>query len=201
MGRPVAPRKQAIIAQHLPQESGSAPRQGPARALVQVFPQFRGRVSPPRLRRLALAALAVGTAPGAPMAGSRPLALGVVIADDETVHDLNHRYRGLDETTDVLSFSPVHAGPYEGEVEPPPTPEIAFPRADGQEEELGEVVVAFPQAERQAGQGGRSTADEVDLLVVHGVLHLLGHDHAETDQEQAMRELERAALDRVGPGR
>ncbi len=197
----MAPRKQAIIAQHPPQGSGSTPRQGPASVLVQVFPPFRARVSLERLKELALAALAVGRAPDGPMAESQPLALGVVIADDETVRDLNHLYRGLDETTDVLAFSPVHAGPYEGESEPPPPPEIAFPQVEGLEEDLGEVVVAFPQAERQATQGSRATADEVDLLVVHGVLHLLGHDHAEPDQERTMQELERAALAQVGPGR
>ena len=73
-----------------------------------------------------------------------------------------------------------------------------FPTLDGQPEELGEVVISYPQALRQARQARRPVAVEVETLVVHGVLHLLGYDHAEPDEEREMFALQEAALQRAG---
>ena len=168
----------------------------PSRAdtvLVQVFPPFRGHVSPAALRRFARAAIAIDR-DRAPDHDPRLRTVGIVVADDETVRDLNGRYLGLDEATDVLAFSPVHAGHYEGDEEPPPVPNVPFPQADDAPEEIGEVVIAYPYAARQAEERGHAASEEVALLVVHGILHLLGHDHAEPDEERLMEELQRAAL-------
>jgi probable rRNA maturation factor len=171
------------------------------RALVQVLPAFRGRVSVLRLRRLALAALAVGADPLEAGAERGRSTVGVLVADDETVRDLNRQYRGLDEVTDVLAFSPVHAGPYGGAAAPPAGPEVVFPQVADEAAEIGDVVVAYPQAARQAGEGGRPVADELALLVVHGVLHLLGYDHAEPHEQRVMQAKERAAIARAGTPR
>ena len=59
---------------------------------------------------------------------------------------------------------------------------------------LGDVVIDVDQAVRQAAEGGWSVAEEMTLLAIHGTLHLLGHDHAEIDEEEAMRSLEREVL-------
>ena len=59
---------------------------------------------------------------------------------------------------------------------------------------LGDVVIDVDQAVRQAAEGGWSVAEEMTLLAIHGTLHLLGHDHADIDEEEAMRSLEREVL-------
>lgn len=98
--------------------------------------------------------------------------LGILVTDDEQVRELNRKYAGEDEATDVLSFSLL-----EGE---------EFVSPDGVTR-LGEVIISYPTAERQASEAGHSVADEVSHLLVHGILHLLGYDHAEPDDEQKMR--------------
>ena len=128
--------------------------------------------------------------------GSEQQEVSLVIADDEALLELNRTYRGLDEVTDVLSFSPHHAGPYEGD-EAPATNDMSFPDfPDSPDEvgELGEVVVSYPQAKRQALQAKHPVALELETLVVHGVLHLLGYDHAEPDEEREMFGLQDKAL-------
>ncbi len=115
-----------------------------------------------------------------------PLELEIVIAGDATVHELNRRYRGLDETTDVLSFSFLEGA--EEEVVPPDGPL-----------HLGEVIISYPQAERQAREAGHSGAEEISLLIVHGVLHLLSYDHEQRGERQRMRNAERRALRLIYP--
>jgi probable rRNA maturation factor len=138
---------------------------------ITVEPQFEGAVDAVQLARLAarvLEAEAVGEAE-----------LGIVVTDDDTIRRLNRRYAGEDKTTDVLSFSLR-----EGE-------EFVAPDSVVR---LGEVIISYPTAERQAREGGRAVSDEVSHLLVHGVLHLLGYDHAEPEEERTMQERERALL-------
>ena len=166
---------------------------------VLVFPSFKRRVTQKRLRLVAEAAL------DAAAPGERG-EVSVVIADDEALLELNARHRGEPSVTDVLSFSPHHAGPYMGDGDGPDDRGALdggggfpdFPTLDGQPEELGEVVISYPQAKRQARQARRPVAVEVETLVVHGVLHLLGYDHAEPDEEREMFALQEAALQRAG---
>jgi len=155
---------------------------------VQVFPAFKGQVSPRWVRRVVRTVLATEPQPPG------RVQVGVVVADDETVRALNRRYRGLDETTDVLAFSPDHAGPYEGEGPAPLQEEVPFPTPPGRPRPLGEVILSYPQAERQAQEAGRPVRREVAHLLVHGVLHLLGYDHAEEDEAKAMRTREEEVL-------
>ena len=129
-------------------------------------------------------------------AGSR---VSVVFAGDDVVRELNREHRGLDETTDVLAFSFAHEGEYYGEpdgrVPVEDMPGFALP--PGEPEPLGEVIVSYPQAARQAAEAGRTVRGELALLLAHGVLHLLGYDHMEPADEAAMKALESRALSGV----
>ena len=288
---------------------------------VRVFSAFRDPVKAAWVRRVARAALAI-----ADEGGDRTVS--IVIADDDTLHDLNRRFRGLDEVTDVLSFgdtgeggsgyevpafagttepsaptpppdhphpsllpsrekgseprgnhgdaraypspdhphpnllpsrekgseprgndgdaraypSPDHPHPSllpsrekgpeprgnDGDARTYPSPDhphpnllpsrekgsegaggevsasagttgVEFPSLPDEPASLGEVVLSYPLAIRQAGEHNVAVEDEAALLIVHGVLHLLGHDHAEPGEEAAMKALERAALDSLKP--
>ncbi len=121
-------------------------------------------------------------------------AVSVVFTDDATVHELNRRYRAVDRPTDVLSFGLTElARPVGEEAEPAPfvlPPEIGL--------QLGEVIVSRDTALRQAQAHGRAPAHELAHLVVHGVLHLLGHDHAEPEEERRMRAREDEVLQACG---
>ena len=126
--------------------------------------------------------------------------VSLLITDDETVRDLNREYRGLDQTTDVLSFSAEHPGHWEGaaesQVSEPGWP-ADWPLPDDEPPPLGDIVVSLPQAKRQAFQQGVHLRRELALLLVHGALHLLGHDHYEDDERDAMQRLEQSALLRI----
>jgi probable rRNA maturation factor len=139
---------------------------------VRVEAPFRGRLDRAALRRLAVRVLrAEGVTP--------PAEVGLVVTDDETLRDLNRRYLGLDEPTDVLSFG----------LEP-----AAFVTPPDGVRRLGEVILSYPTAERQAREAGHSVQDEAAHLVVHGLLHLLGYDHADPEDERRMRAREEELL-------
>ena len=140
---------------------------------VRIAPPFRAAVRAAWLRavaRRALAAEDVG-----------PVQVGVVVTDDETVRELNQRFLGLDDPTDVLSFGLVASD------EAP----FALPP---EEASLGEIVIAYPTAVRQANEAARAVEAEVAHLLVHGLLHLLGHDHQRAEDGVAMRAREEALL-------
>ena len=128
--------------------------------------------------------------------------LSLVVTDDATVRELNSEFRGLDEVTDVLSFSPSHPGHWEGQGESPrerylviedtgPSPFVLPPE---EPPVLGEVVISYPQARRQAQDHNHSVDQALALLIIHGVLHLVGHDHMEPDEAARMEAKERAAV-------
>ena len=98
--------------------------------------------------------------------------VSILLTDDEGITILNRDYRGIDSPTDVLSFSQI-----EGEDEFAP---------DEEENVLGDVVISVETAERQADEAGKAVEDEIDMLLVHGLLHLLGYDHAEAADEEKM---------------
>ena len=141
---------------------------------VRIAPTFRAAVRSAWLRATARRVLAVeGVA--------RLAQVGIVVADDETVRGLNQRFLGRDEPTDVLSFGLAEAN------EAP----FALPE---EEASLGEVVIAYPTAARQAEESGRTIEAEVAHLLVHGLLHLLGYDHERPEDEAAMRRREEEIL-------
>jgi len=105
--------------------------------------------------------------------------ISLVFVDDEYIHELNLQYRGVDSPTDVLSFAML-----EGET------------VAGDEEEviLGDVVISMQAAQRQAAGYGHSFRREIAYLTVHGVLHLLGFDHGQEDEQKIMRAKEEEVL-------
>jgi probable rRNA maturation factor len=161
-----------------------------------------GVSSPIAIARLARAIAAALDAAGAP----RPASIGLILADDGELADLNEMHLGKSGPTDVLSFPllapetfPSHPG---GPVRPAAAVPAAFPLPPGRRQHLGDIVVSVERATDQAetGRGGQagdlrwSPADEMRLLVTHGTLHVCGWDHAEPAEETAMRELERRLL-------
>ena len=131
--------------------------------------------------------------------------VSLLITDDATVRELNRQYRGLDETTDVLSFSAEYGGHWEGEVirtsggGPAAVQDervgITFPIPDDEPPPIGDIVVSLPYAARQAERQGVPLCRELALLLVHGALHLLGHDHYDDEEREEMQVLEQLALD------
>ena len=133
--------------------------------------------------------------------GERPVQLGLVIADDDTVQQLNRDYRGSDEVTDVLSFSWSHQGHWQGDEGPRAGGEVVpFELATEGPVPLGEVIVSYPQAQRQAKAHGHSIENELAFLIVHGVLHVLGFDHEGPDEAAEMKAKEREALSSLVDG-
>lgn len=132
--------------------------------LISVKDRFESAVDPTAVVTLAERVLAAESIDGSE--------LGILVTDDEQVRELNRKYAGEDRATDVLSFSLL-----EGE-------EFVSP---DDVTRLGEVIISYPTAEGQASEAGHSVADEVAHLLVHGILHLLGYDHAEADDERKMR--------------
>ncbi len=111
-------------------------------------------------------------------AGLPDAELSVLFVGDRAMRTLNRRYRGRDETTDVLSFS-LREGKFPG-VQP---------------DLLGDIVISLPTAARQAAEAGHSLVREIDILLVHGFLHLLGYDHERGGGEaRRMKQRERRLL-------
>ena len=150
---------------------------------VCVMKNYRALVSSRRLRKVAEAVLDWESP-------ESPLVMDLSVVDDETVKQLNRDYRGLDETTDVLSFSFLSQGRYYGEGARPTSSDrsVSFVTPPGYGNCIGEVIISFDQASRQAQENRQATEGEIDFLVVHGVLHLLGYDHAEPEEEAIMQE-------------
>lgn len=165
------------------------------RVEINIYPRYKGEITRAWLRKVVRSTLAKALV-------SSPCQLSVVIGDDETLQKLNHRYRGLDEVTDVLSFSTSHNGHWEGEDAPPEQlddlSEFLLPPDEPQH--LGEIIISYPQAQRQAEAGqigvdrGLAVQRELTLLVVHGTLHLLNYDHVEQAEEAVMQSKEQEIM-------
>lgn len=103
---------------------------------------------------------------------TRPCYVSLSIVDDEEMREKNLEWRDVDSVTDVISL----------ECERPDDPDLA----EDEPCELGDIVLAPDYITRQAAQFGTTPADEMRLLLVHGLLHLLGYDHLEEDEAQDM---------------
>lgn len=108
--------------------------------------------------------------------------LTIKLVGEDEIRELHQAYAGQDEPTDVLSFRA-------GEPEP-----------DSGQTYLGDVVVSPDIAIHSAASGGHALRDELRLLTVHGVLHLMGYDHDQPDRKREMWELQKRILDRLGAG-
>ena len=112
----------------------------------------------------------------------RPTEISIVLTSDERIHELNRDYRGVDRPTDVLAFSQLEGGDI------PAGDEIVV---------LGDVIISVDTAKRQAAERGHSLDDELDLLLAHGVLHLLGYDDETESGAAEMRKREKKILEQV----
>ncbi|MBT3321512.1 MAG: rRNA maturation RNase YbeY [Anaerolineae bacterium] len=106
--------------------------------------------------------------------------LSILLTDDEQIKTLNRDYRGYDSPTDVLSFDVHERDPETG---------LLY---------LGEIILSIPYAAKQAKEHGHLLEAEVQLLIVHGVLHLLGHDHAEATEKEKMWTAQSKILTELG---
>ena len=103
---------------------------------------------------------------------SREVEVSLSFVDEEEMHGLNRQWRGIDKTTDVLSF----------ECDSAIDEDVPLDEAL----ELGDIILAPQVLARQAPEFGNSAQDECRLLLVHGMLHLLGYDHIEDDEAEEM---------------
>lgn len=147
---------------------------GQPEAEVHIDDAFRDLVSLELVRDVARVAIRRELRRGPPQ-------VTVSISDDEHLRALNRDFRGVDQVTDVLSFATAPADNGEvredqGEFVMPPSIRPA----------LGDIVMSYPQARRQAEAAGRPVEHEIALLTAHGVLHLLGYDHANPEDERVM---------------
>lgn len=121
---------------------------------------------------------ALAAAPGRP---EGDLSVAILLADDEGVRELNRVWRRQDKPTNVLSF---------------PAPDLPAP--PGRPRPLGDVALAFETVAAEAAAEGKRLGDHLAHLVVHGVLHLLGHDHLDDPEADRMEAVEAEALARLG---
>ena len=108
--------------------------------------------------------------------------LTIVLTDDARLKELNRDYLGIDAPTDVLSFPASETDPETGA------------------RYIGDILISIPRARSQAKAAGHPLESEVQLLVVHGVLHLLGHDHANAEEKSRMWKAQGEILTHLGLG-
>jgi probable rRNA maturation factor len=113
-------------------------------------------------------------------AGAGAAGLTLVIGDDAQLHALNRQFLGVDAPTDVLSFPADDTDP------------------DSGERYIGDILISYPRAAAQSASAGHTVQEELQLLVVHGVLHLLGFDHAEPAGKTRMWEIQSQILESLG---
>ncbi len=142
---------------------------------VQIDESYGQQIEP--LRRAALATLAHQRIEG-------PCELAVVVTGDESSRELNRRHRDVDAPTDVLAFRDETGGPFIG--------------APGLPRYLGDVIISFPRAKDQAAEAENEVQAELQLLVVHGVLHLLGYDDQAEPERARMWKAQQTVLDGLG---
>jgi probable rRNA maturation factor len=143
----------------------------------------RGRAA--LMRKAALAALAQSNF-------TQPVELTIRLADDAELHALNKQFRGQDKPTDVLSFG--GEGFVDGSA-------ALSPGGRGLGEGvlyLGDIVISMERVSAQAREFGHSADDELALMVVHGVLHLLGYDHTTAKRKRTMWQAQVRAFEALG---
>ena len=140
---------------------------------LEIDPDLKLSLPPDLLERAALAALAH-------QSNAADADLTLVLTGDPQIQALNRDFLSLDAPTDVLSFPADETDPETGRPY------------------LGDIVISIPRAESQARAGGHALEAELQLLVVHGVLHLLGHDHAEAQEKARMWTAQAEVLERLG---
>jgi probable rRNA maturation factor len=139
---------------------------------IEIIPDFRRVFMPAILERAAKAALLQQSAPEAD--------LTLVLTGDTQIQALDREYLDMDVPTDVLSFPSCETDPETGR------------------RYLGDIIISVPRAEAQSIAAGHSLDAELSLLVIHGVLHLLGHDHAGAKEKARMWAAQSEILTQLG---
>ncbi len=153
--------------------SSRNPRRTVARRIdLQIGARYVDKVKPALLRRAARATLEQQRV-------NTRVELTIVITGNAPLRALNRTFRQIDESTDVLSFATDESR----------RPETIY---------LGDVIISYPKAKAQAKADGHAVEAELQLLVVHGVLHLLGHDHDTAAEKAMMWKAQAVALKRLG---
>lgn len=123
-----------------------------------------------------------------------PVEVSLSVVSEEVIQETNRDFRQIDKVTDVLSFPLVEfegrtpaEGVAEGDVDPD-TGEVC----------LGDVIICYQRAKEQAQEYGHSLERELGFLTVHSMLHLLGYDHMEPEEEQVMTEKQKTILEGIG---
>jgi probable rRNA maturation factor len=123
----------------------------------------------------------------AAMVSTRPAELAIVLTDDSAIRALNREWRGIDKPTNVLSFPVQQPGALAAEPAQSAPPML-----------LGDIVIAYETTAQEARTESKRFEDHLAHLAVHGYLHLLGQDHEDDSDAEAMEGLERAILARLG---
>ena len=110
----------------------------------------------------------------------KKVSISILICDENYIQNLNNSYRGINQPTDVLSF----------------TADIQLPESE--DLYLGDIAISFPTAVNQAEKAGHPIENELVLLTVHGILHLLGYDHMTEEDEKVMWKTQRRIFDYLG---
>lgn len=140
---------------------------------VEISEEFLHLVEPGPLKETAQKALAA--------AGEKTdQDIQIIISGDESLQNLNKEFMGIDAPTDVLSFP------------------LGFDNPESGSRYLGDIVISYSQANAQAQQAGHETIEEIKLLIVHGILHLLGYDHAEPEEKEKMWAFQNTMLEQLG---
>ena len=142
---------------------------------LDIGARYRGTAYSARLRSAARAVLTHCRAPA-------PGEVSIRIAGDALLRRLNREYMGYDQPTDVLSFPSADVDP------------------DSRARYFGDIAISLPRARAQADEAGHPLRAELQLLVVHGILHLLGYDHTTPTQKRRMWKVQEAILRQVGAG-
>jgi len=140
---------------------------------IEINPSLQDVPAPDLLERAAQTVLAHQSIDGD---------LTIVLTDDAQLHELNRDYLGIDAPTDVLSFPASETDP------------------ETARRYLGDILISIPHAAAQAETAGHALNAEVQLLAVHGTLHLLGYDHAEAEEKTEMWKAQAEILERLGLG-
>jgi len=122
--------------------------------------------------------------------GEEGSSISVSLVNDVQIQELNKQHRGKDKPTDVLSFPLIESTLAD---EAPGAPEPAM-----EERMIGDIVISVDTARRQAADYDAQLQDEIDRLLIHGVLHIIGHDHEEPDERARMESEERRLADAIG---
>lgn len=125
---------------------------------------------------------------------SDKLEMSLSVVSEQQIKTLNAKTRGVDRVTDVLSFPAVEAGRQVIDVRKFPS-DINY---DTGRLNVGDVVICLAQAKRQAQSFGHGVKREICFLAVHGLLHLLGYDHENAQDEEQMTALQREILQKAG---